>query len=142
MTADQKWQFILDLDDELLKGGVILSEWSTFLIKDADLAFVHGANLACTITAMCGIESHLKHESGEESRARLVDMIDASGLEADLIAELHELRKYRNRWVHVRAPQDDVAFLERPQKHEAELEAMAQRAMRALRRVVYSWQLI
>lgn len=142
MTKDEKWQFILDLDDELLHGGVILSEWSTFLIKDADLAFVHGAHLACIVTAMAGIESHLKHEKGEKRRQRLVDLIDQSGMEDDLKNELHVLRKYRNRWVHVRTPQVDQALLNRPEDHEAELEEMAKRAMRALRRAIYSWQWI
>jgi hypothetical protein len=140
MTEDEKWKFILDLDNELLQGGVILSEWSAFLIKDADLAFVHSAHLACIVTAIAGIESHLKYEAGEESQQRLVDLIDHAGIEDDLKSELHELRRYRNQWVHVRKPQDDQALLDRPEDHEAELEKMARRAMRALRRVIYSWQ--
>lgn len=41
MTEEEKWRYLFDLDDDHLHGGVILSEWATFLIKDADLAFVH-----------------------------------------------------------------------------------------------------
>jgi len=35
-------EYILQLDDELLVGGVILSEWSACLVRDADEAFVQG----------------------------------------------------------------------------------------------------
>lgn len=30
MTEEQKWDYINQLDEELLRGGVILSEWTTF----------------------------------------------------------------------------------------------------------------
>ena len=60
-TEQQKSNFINKLDDELFIGGVILSEWSTFLIRDADSAFTAGAHLAILNTP-AGIESHLKSE--------------------------------------------------------------------------------
>ena len=34
MTEEDKWTYIVNLDEELLKGGVILSEWTTFLAKE------------------------------------------------------------------------------------------------------------
>lgn len=34
MTHDEKLNLIINLDEELLKGGVALSEWATFLIRD------------------------------------------------------------------------------------------------------------
>ncbi len=49
MTEEKKWDYIGKLDDKLLVGGVMLSEWSTFLIKDADTAFCSGANLAAIL---------------------------------------------------------------------------------------------
>ena len=137
MTEEDKWQYLVDLDDRLLKGGVILSEWATFLIRDADTAFVGGAHLASIITGLAGVETHLRGEGGS-SKQRLVELIDGSDLEEDLKQELQILRKYRNKWVHVADPWDDDALLELPEKHESELEEMARRCAVALRRTIYT----
>ena len=40
MTEAEKWDYLLELDEILLVGGVMLSEWATFLIRNADLSFV------------------------------------------------------------------------------------------------------
>ncbi|MBN1139101.1 MAG: hypothetical protein JXM73_21150, partial [Anaerolineae bacterium] len=104
MTEQQKWDFVNQLDEDLLKGGVILSEWSVFLIRDTDVAFTSGANLAALLTALAGIESHLKYEYGKKKRERLVDLVDRSPIEEDLRQDLHRLRRYRNQWVHVDDP--------------------------------------
>lgn len=142
MTEDAKWEFINKLDEELLVGGVILSEWSSFLIRDADTAFTSGAHLAAILTALAGIESHLKYEYGSERRERLVELIDAASITDELCAELHALRRYRNRWVHVSDPHEDADLLSNPEAHEAELEQMATRAIRALRQTIYTEQWI
>jgi len=46
MTSDDRWDHLIALDDELLKGGVILSEWCSFIVREADTAFASGAYLA------------------------------------------------------------------------------------------------
>lgn len=137
MTEQEKWDYLVELDEKLLQGGVILSEWATFLIKDADLAFVGGAHLASIITALAGIETHLRAESGN-AKHRLVDLIVAADLEDDLKQELQVLRKYRNEWVHVAEPWEDNSLLKSPEKHEAELEEIAKRCAVALRRTIYT----
>jgi hypothetical protein len=142
MTEQEKWDFVNQLDEDLLKGGVMLSEWSTFLIRDADIAFTSGANLAALLTALAGIESHLKYEYGERKRERLVDLINKAPIEEDLRRDLHRLRKYRNQWVHVDVPSDDETLLSDPEKHERELEVMATLAIRSLRRTIYAEQWI
>lgn len=142
MTEQDKWDFINQLDEDLLKGGVMLSEWSTFLIRDADVAFTSGANLAALLTALAGIESHLKYEYGEKKRERLVDLIDKAPIEEDLRRELHRLRRYRNMWVHVDDPSDDETLLSDTGKHERELEEMAILAIKSLRRTIYTEQWI
>jgi hypothetical protein len=83
MTED-RWQFILDLDEELLKGGVILSEWCTFIVRCADLAFTGDADLAAIITAMAGIETHLRAEHAGDARTRFVELIERSSLKPAL----------------------------------------------------------
>lgn len=142
MTVDKRWEYIVSLDEELLLGGVILSEWSAFLIRDADVAFVHGAHLASIITAMAGIETHLRYEDDVGARIRLVDLIDKANIDEDLRAELHHIRRYRNKWVHVQEPANDDKLLDTPEKYEAELEIMSRRAIRALRRVIYTDPLV
>ncbi len=137
MKEDEKWEYLIELDETLLQGGVILSEWATYLIKSADLAFVGGAHLASIITGLAGVETHLRGE-GKSSRKRLVDLIEQSDLEEDLKQELQILRRYRNKWVHVADPWDDDDLIESPDQHEAELEEMAKRCAVALRRTIYT----
>ena len=137
MKEEEKWAYLVELDDTLLQGGVILSEWATFLVKDADLAFVSGAHLASIITGLAGVETHLRSEGGS-SKQRLVDLIEQSDLDEDLKQELQILRKYRNKWVHVAEPWKDGALLDSPEKHGAELEEMAKRCAVALRRTFYT----
>lgn len=137
MTEDERWACLNELDETLLHGGVILSEWATFLVKDADLAFVGGAHLACIVVALAAVETHLRSEGGARAR-RLADLIAESDLEEDLKTELQALRKYRNRWVHVADPWDDAALIERPAQNEAEMEEMAKRCVVALRRTIYT----
>jgi hypothetical protein len=45
MNIDERWSYLvaLDEDEELLKGSVILSEWCSFIVREADTAFVNGA---------------------------------------------------------------------------------------------------
>ena len=137
MTEEDKWQYLVDLDERLLQGGVILSEWATFLIRDADTALVAGAHLASIIAGLAGVETHLRSEGGL-SKQRFVELPGNSDLEEDLKQELQILRKYRNKWVHVADPCGDVKLLESPKKHEAELEEMARRCAVALRRTIYT----
>ena len=137
MTEEEKWAYLVELDETLLQGGVVLSEWATFLVKDADLAFVGGAHLAGIITGLAGVETHLRGEEGSSKR-RLVELIAESDLEEDLKQELQILRKYRNKWVHVAEPWEDDALLDSPEEHEAELEEMAKRCAVALRRTIYT----
>ena len=44
MDGDEAYDYIAFLDETLLKGGVMLSEWCVIIIREADLAFIGGAN--------------------------------------------------------------------------------------------------
>jgi hypothetical protein len=137
MHLQDRWDHLCALDEELLKGGVILSEWCTFIVRDADTAFANGAHLACILTAVSGIETYLRSEYSNGARERLALLIDRSSIPADLKADLHVLRRYRNKWVHVEDPWDDATLLETPERMEDELEQMAFFAVQALRRTIY-----
>lgn len=142
MIEDERWAHIVALDDELLKGGVILSEWCIFIVRDADTAFASGAHLAAILTAVSGIETYLRSEHSKIGRKRLVELIDGAEIDVGLKEDLHLLRRYRNKWVHVDNPSEDEALLEHPEAIEDELEKMAFFAIRALRRTIYGNQSI
>jgi len=142
MIGDDRWKFLSDLDDELLKGGIILSEWCSFIVREADLAFVAEAHLATIITAIAGIETYLRSEYDAQEKCTLYELIERSPLDVPLKSEIHALRRYRNKWVHVSDPWDDRDLLDDPAKYELELENMAKSAVRALRRTIYENQWI
>jgi hypothetical protein len=131
--------YLCKLEDELLLGNVMLSERSTFLVKDADTAFCAGADLAAILVSQAAIECHLRYEYFQGSQRKLMfyDLIEQSPLPGELRASLHTIRKYRNRWVHVRDPHDDQDLLTRPEYYEHDLEQMAFIAIRAMMEVVY-----
>jgi hypothetical protein len=135
-TEEGRWAYLVSMDDELLVGGVILSEWSVLIIRETDTAFVKGAHLAAILTAVSAIESHLRAEIGGR-RDRLATLIEQLPCSDELRADLHQLRRYRNTWVHV-DPDADEAPLEDPQSIDGELERMASFAVRVLRRTIYS----
>ena len=142
MTPDDRWAHLVALDDELLKGGVILSEWCSFIVREADTAFAGGAHLASILTSVSAIETYLRSEHSTTGRERLATLIDTATIKPGLKHDLHTLRKYRNKWVHVDDPGNDRALLEKPEETETELEQMAFFAIRALRRTIYENQWI
>lgn len=139
MTTEERWDYLVKLDEELLIGGVVLSEWCSMIVREADTAFAHGAHLASILTAVSGIETYLRSEAGG-SRERLVVLIDKASIPEDLKSKLHELRRYRNKWVHVEDPWGDDALLDNPEAFESELEQKARFAARVLRETIFSDQ--
>ena len=145
MNEQEKWEYINKLDEEFLVGGVILSEWSTFLIKDAEAAFCNGANLAAILVSVAGIESHLRFEyfhNTTKKKHRLYDLIENAPIPHELKGDLHKLREFRNKWVHVEDPHADEELLNKPKYVEGELEDMARFAIRALLQTIYLEQWI
>jgi len=140
MEESVRSQFLIDLEDELFKGAVTLSEWCNFIVCESDTTFIAGADLATIITAMAGIETHLRTEYPLDRRANLCDLIEQAPLNEDLKQEIQTLRKYRNRWVHVADPEDDQDLLDNSEKYTQELEDMARQAVRTLRRTIYENQ--
>jgi hypothetical protein len=140
MKKEEKWEYIIKLDEEFLKGGVILSEWTIFLVKDAEMAFCNEANLAAILTCQAAIECHLRYELFEDARINFYELIGKSDYPEDLKNDLHKLRKFRNTWVHVREPDNDTHLLERPEYYENELEDMAKFSIETMLRTLYFCQ--
>src|SRR3569833_2207802 len=112
MNENERSRNLFELDNELLRGGVSLSEWCNFIVCETDTAFVAGADLATVITALAAIEPYLRAEYPLQGNTKLFDLIEKAPLADDLKQEIHVVRKYRNRWVHVADPQDDDDLLE------------------------------
>ena len=119
------------------RSGVVLC---CFIIREADTAFTQGAYLATILMAVSGIEAYLR--SATKGRDRLVDLIDRSPISNDSKRDLHALREYRNRWVHVNDPWRDEHLIEKPEESELKLERMAFFAARVLRKTIYENQWI
>ena len=132
MNSIEREAYLLSLDDELLIGGVILSEWCSEIVRQADLAFIGSADLAVVLTAVAGAETHLRSEYATGKRQRLANLIDESPIKTELKADLHRLRRYRNKWVHVDQPWNDGPLIERPEAVGTELKDMAVFACRVL----------
>lgn len=139
MEDIDRLQYLVQLDEELLVGGVILPEWCSLIVRETDIAFVCGANLATILTAVSAIETYLRSESSARP-LQLSSLIDHSALPDDLRADLHGLRKYRNRWVHVQSPWQDGSLLANRDTVYQELEEMARVAVKVLRQTIYSVQ--
>ncbi len=142
MNPEERWDFLAQMDEEMLRGGVMLSEWSTVLVRDADTAFANGAFLSAILAAVAGIETHLRSDSQGAGPRRLVDLIDAADVSATIKEDLHRLRRYRNSWVHVESPWDDEALLAKASDYEQALECMAVLAMRTMRKLIYANQFV
>ena len=142
-NEDERLAQLMSLDQKLLTGGAILSEWSSFIVREFDAAYTNGTYLAAILTAVSGIETILKSERHPETRLRvsLGDLIDEAIVDTSLKDELHTLRQYRNKWVHVDDSWNDSAILENPEVTGHMLEEMAFLAASALRRTFYTLNL-
>jgi hypothetical protein len=140
MTEEERWEHLNELDTTLLKGGVALSGWCTFIVQEADIAFAKGAMLASILTAVSGIETYLRSEYSNKDKETLFNLINRAPIDDQLKEDLHILRNYRNAWVHVEEPWQDRELERTSEPLMAELEEMALFAAKTLRRTIYENQ--
>ena len=107
MNEEERWNYLLTLDDELLKGGVILSEWCSLMVRESDIAFAKGAFLASIITAVSAIETYLRSESETVKKSNLFQILQKADIDGELANEIDTIRQFRNKFVHVDNPWDD-----------------------------------
>jgi len=137
MNEEEKWNYIVCLDEELLKGGIIISEYVAELIRNADISYVYGAYWASIITSVAAMEAYLKSETADNKKI-LQDLINESGLSKTDIDLMHNLRRYRNQIVHIKEPWEDEFLLNSYGEFSCNEENIAKEAIRLLRMVVYS----
>lgn len=138
MNRDERERYFAEQEDTLLRGGVSISEWCTFISKSVYDAFVNGADLATVITSMACIETFFKTEYPENKDKSLAQLIDeASFLDEEEIENLHLLRRYRNSWVHADRL-DDTEILTDDTAFYTEAEEMAILSVKMLLTVLFS----
>jgi thymidylate synthase len=132
--TEERSEFVSQLWEKHLVGGVILSEYSTFLARDAEAAFEARADIATIILCVAAIETHLRHEFGltRKDKVSFRQLIEESDLALQVQTDFNRLRKYRNRWVHVDDPWDDQTLQSESDKIGTELDEMARLAMKSL----------
>lgn len=134
---EEPCEYLAHLDEELLTGGVVLSEWCSEIVRQCDIAFIGGAFLGTILTAVAGAETYLRAEYSEGKKESIFDLIENSLIDSELKRDLHALRKYRNKWVHVEKPWEDEPLLENPEGVSDKLQDMAKFSCRVLRKTIY-----
>ena len=142
MDSFERDQYWMDLEQELLKGGAGCSEWCTFISKDVYTAFTSGADLSTVVMSLACIETCLKTENFVTSKQSLSSLIEEDTFLTDEEkSSLHELRQYRNKWVHM-YDVDDTEIIENEELFVQEAEKKAYLAVKMLLTVLYLNQYI
>lgn len=140
MTQEAKEKLLLELEERLFLGCTLPSEWTTVIMQDAEGAFVSGHYLAAILTAQAAMECNLRHENGVAERCGFFELIEGSDLPAELKQDLHVVRRYRNRWVHVADPSEDSHLQDHLFEEGEDMERMAVLAITCMLKVHFSFQ--
>ncbi len=125
-------EFMNGLWERYLKGGTIVSEYSTFLAEDAERSWIADADIAVLLVCQAAIETHLRYELQAPRNKTFAYLVETYGFTPELKLKTDKLRKSRNRWVHVSDPSDDEMLQNDPQKHRAELAIDATEALETM----------
>ena len=109
---------LLQIQEEVIKGGISFDHFTSFQLENAYIAFCAGADLACIMMCQTSIESYINDDEQIESK-NFYDLIEKSSYSSDFKQKLHHLRKYRNKWVHIRNRNKDMKIDHIELKNEA-----------------------
>ncbi len=107
LSAERE-KVLLNIQNDVLKGGICVQDWTTFQLENAYIAFCAGADLACILMCQAAIESYMRDDEGLKNRS-FYDLIEHCSYDAKTKMKLHKLREYRNKWIHI-SEQKDVIF--------------------------------
>ena len=96
----EREKLLINIQDEILKGGICVQDWTTFQLENAYLAFCAGADLACILMCQASIESFIRDDENLKDSS-FYDLIEHSSFDEEFKLRLHKLRAYRNKWVHI-----------------------------------------
>lgn len=142
-TAIEREQWLFELDESLLQGGIILPEFVVWLTKESDTCFINECYLASIILSVSCIETLLKADFfSEEVQSSLYQLISEADFDMQMSKDLHLVRKFRNSWVHIKNPWKDEVLLNTPDLVDQEVYEMAKMTIHLQRKIMYSNQFI
>lgn len=93
-------RILLNIQDEVLRGGICVQDWTTYQLENAYISYCAGANLSCIIMCQAAIESYMRDDEQLSDR-NFYDVIENSSYSHEMKKKLHQLRAYRNKWTHI-----------------------------------------
>lgn len=138
--SSERETYFGELLESELKGGIIISEYSAFLARDAEAAFVCGAFISTVIVCCSAIEAHIRFEGGQGNN--LHGLMAHINVSEETLVEINAVRQFRNKWVHVRDPEMDERLQKECDVVVDECEAMARRALKCLVKVLCADQYV
>lgn len=115
---NKREEVLLAIQEDVLKGGISIQDWTTFQLENAYISYCAGATLSCVIMCQAAIESYIRDDERLSDRS-FYDLIENSSYSEDMKKKLHILREYRNKWAHINEKNEEFNI------NEAELEKMA-----------------
>lgn len=97
---NKREQTLLDIQDDVLKGGICVQDWTTFQLENAYISYCAGANLSCVVMCQAAIESYMRDDEQLSDRS-FYDLIENCSYDQEMKKKLHKLREYRNHWTHI-----------------------------------------
>ena len=68
LSAERE-KVLLNIQNDVLKGGICVQDWTTFQLENAYIAFCAGADLACILMCQAAIESYMRDDEGLKNRS-------------------------------------------------------------------------
>ena len=112
---NKREKVLLAIQEDVLKGGISIQDWTTFQLENAYISYCAGATLSCVIMCQAAIESYIRDDERLSDRS-FYDLIENSSYSEDMKKKLHILREYRNKWAHINEKNEEINI------NEAELE--------------------
>lgn len=104
MSSREK--ILLALQDEVLKGGICVQDWTTYQLENAYLSFCAGAYLSCIVMCQAAIESFMRDDE-RLTDCSFYNLVENSSYDSELKMKLHKLRNYRNSWTHINEHEEE-----------------------------------
>lgn len=137
---ENDWDYLIKLDEELLKGGIIINESIAELIRNVDICYVNEAYFSVIITAVAIIECLLKIDIKESSNFNYI--IAKSDFDSGTKKDIHELRKVRNIIMHNVIQINEKELLINYNSFLKREKELSKKAIKTMRKVLYSNQFV
>ena len=115
---NKREQTLIEIQDDVIKGGICVQDWTTFQLENAYKSYCAGATLSCIVMCQATLESFMRDDEQLSDRS-FYDLIENCSYDRYMKDKLHKLRKYRNKWTHINEQNNEFLI------DEKELEEMA-----------------